>query len=90
VSREQILEQQLISVVFHCILMCKLLSPAKCHFLKQNELVFQSVDIFEAVFKENLMGLSYCRASCAALFTLVSDKAMAGMPQLVHEILSLI
>ena len=49
----------------------------------------QSVDVFETVFKENLIeDLSYCRSSCAALFTWVSDKAMADMPHLVHEILS--
>jgi len=53
--------------------------------------VSQSIDIFEAVFKENLTeDLSNFRSSCAALFTWVSDKAMAGMPQLVHEILPVI
>ena len=56
---------------------------------EQNELVSQSLDIFETVFKENFIeDLSYCRPSCAALFTWVRDKAMAGMPQLVLKILS--
>ena len=57
--------------------------------MKQNELVPQSVDIFETAFKENFIeDFSYCRSSCAAVFTWVSDKAMAGMPQLVLKILS--
>lgn len=50
--------------------------------------MFQSVDIFEAVFKENVIDLSYCSSSYTALFTWVSDKAMAGMPHLVLESLS--
>lgn len=76
-------------MVFHCILIQKVLSPAKRPYLKYNEFLSQSFDIFETVFKEKLNeDLSYCRPSYAALVTWVSNKTVAGMPQLVPKILS--